>query len=158
MTDKSVWSSRSGSLMGWIQVPKNSLHITAGLMWSAVGLVLFSYIPEWLAPLPKGESLWYIAFGLVLAGLIAVFGFSRLAAKNIQRIHNLPGTKQSLLLFQKWTSYPLILVMISMGIYLRKYSPIPGSYLAVIYLGIGGGLFISSFQYYLVIWKERLNN
>ena len=50
--------------------------------------------------------------------------------------------------FQKWTSYPLVLVMIAMGIYLRHYSPIPKPYLAILYIGLGLSLFISSLLYY----------
>jgi hypothetical protein len=38
--------------------------------------------------------------------------------------------------------------MISLGIFLREYSPIPKPVLAILYLAIGGGLFLSSFLYY----------
>jgi hypothetical protein len=50
--------------------------------------------------------------------------------------------------FQKWSSYPLVLVMVAMGIYLRRYSPIPKPDLAILYLGLGASLFASSFKYY----------
>ena len=51
--------------------------------------------------------------------------------------------------FSEWKSYPLVLVMIALGIYLRAYSPIPKSLLAVLYLGIGGGLSSSSLRYFI---------
>jgi hypothetical protein len=48
--------------------------------------------------------------------------------------------------------------MISLGIFLRKYSPIPKPLLAILYIGIGGGLFFSSYWYFHTLydlWKDR---
>jgi hypothetical protein len=39
--------------------------------------------------------------------------------------------------------------MIALGLYLRVYSPIPKPLLAVLYLGIGGGLFFASLHYFV---------
>ena len=89
-----------------------------------------------------------ILAGLLLAAGIYFFGFSKLASRNVQRIINIPKERVCLFAFQKWTSYPLVLVMIAMGIYLRLYSPIPKPYLAILYLGLGASLFASSLQYY----------
>ena len=38
--------------------------------------------------------------------------------------------------------------MMTLGIYLRTYSPIPKPLLAILYLGIGGGLLTSSLHYF----------
>jgi hypothetical protein len=65
------------------------------------------------------------------------------------RIVNIPKERVCLFAFQKWTSYPLVVVMIALGIYLRLYSPIPKPYLAVLYIGLGLSLLVSSLQYYL---------
>lgn len=45
-----------------------------------------------------------------------------------------------------------MIVMISLGIFLRLYSPIPKPLLAVMYIGIGGSLFLASLHYYKHIW------
>ena len=86
--------------------------------------------------------------GLALAFTIYHFGFSNLADKNIRRIQNIQTHKVCFFSFQQWHSYPLVAFMISLGIFLRKYSPIPKPYLAVMYIGIGGSLFLASFHYF----------
>ena len=68
--------------------------------------------------------------------------------QNIIRINGLTGEKICIFAFQRWTSYPLVLLMISLGVILRLYSPIPKPYLAILYLGIGSGLFLASLRYY----------
>lgn len=50
--------------------------------------------------------------------------------------------------FQKWQSYILIAVMMSMGIFLRTTTFFPRLPLASVYIGIGTALFISSINYY----------
>jgi len=137
-----------------MKLKRKWLELTAGLMWTAVGIVLFSYAGAWLYGL-RPVRLWaHLIPGLILAGLIYQLGFSRLAEANIRRIRNLPGKKQLIFRFQTWSNYPLIAVMITLGYYLRKYSPIPKTVLAALYIGIGGGLFFSSFHYYLGLWRE----
>ncbi len=43
--------------------------------------------------------------------------------------------------------------MIAMGIYLRHSSPIPKPYLAILYIGLGASLFVSSLQYYHQVFR-----
>jgi hypothetical protein len=45
--------------------------------------------------------------------------------------------------------------MISLGIYLRVYSPIPKPALAIFYIGIGGSLFLSSLHYYARVLRMQ---
>ena len=129
-------------------VGKGWLFLTAGLMWTAVGLFLNSLAYGWLKPLDWRHVLPFALAGLALALTIYAFGFSRFANKNIRRIHNIPAQRVCLFAFQQWHSYPLVAFMISLGIFLRKYSPIPKPYLAILYVGIGGSLFLASFHYY----------
>ncbi len=86
--------------------------------------------------------------GVLLASAIYYFGFSKLAKKNIHRITGMAGDKICIFAFQEWTSYPLIVVMVGLGLSLRNLLPIPKPYLAILYIGIGGGLFLSSLYYY----------
>lgn len=135
-------------------VQKRWLHFTAGLMWTAVGFLLWSFAYRWVKPLPAASSFFLVSMGILLASLIYALGFSKLAENNINRIKNLSGKKHTLFHFQNWTSYPLILVMVSLGIHLRKYSPIPKPALGSLYIGIGGGLLFSSIHYYIHLWKK----
>ena len=145
--------------MDWIQklkpgLPKNWLLLTAGLMWTGVGFFLISLALDWILS-PQVSKAWaYLLPGIILVGLIFRFGFSRLSRKNSSRISELKAEKPCLFAFQEWHSYPLVLVMIGLGITLRKYTPIPKPLLGILYLGIGGGLGLSSIHYY----KKILHN
>jgi len=96
-------------------VRKVWLHISAGLGWLAVGLMPIGFASRWLKPVDFSTVLSLVAIGLLLA--IGIYFFA----------------------IQGWTSYPLVLFMIFLGIYLRTYSPFPKPLLAILYLGIGGG-------------------
>lgn len=124
------------------------LHLTAGIIWSGVGIMLTAFAAGWLGTVHSWIVVLLILAGSLLATGIYFFGFSKLAFSNILRINNIPRERVCIFAFQKWTSYPLVLVMIAMGIYLRRFSPIPKPYLAILYLGLGASLFVSSLQYY----------
>ena len=144
MASKSNFLSRYNPAVG-----KVWLHLSAGLMWLGVGGMLISFASRWLRLVPAPTVILYITAGIVLAAGIYFLGFSRLAKKNICRICSIAGERICLFAFQEWKSYPLVLIMIAAGIYLRIYSPIPKPMLAVLYLGIGGGLSSSSLHYFM---------
>ncbi len=135
-------------------VSKIWLHLLAGVMWSGVGAMLNGLASRWLKLVHLSQLLVLCVAGAILAGAIYAFGFSKLALKNILRIEAYPRDRVCLFAFQKWSSYPLVLFMISLGIYLRVYSPIPKPLLAVLYIGIGGGLFLSSLHYYSKVFHR----
>ncbi len=120
-------------------------------MWSGVGIFLNDLAYGWLKPLKWPRALPLTLLGVALAITICFFGFSNLADKNIQRIQKINSDKVCFFAFQKWHSYPLVAFMISLGIFLRVYSPLPKPYLAVLYIGMGGSLFLASFYYYKAI-------
>jgi uncharacterized membrane protein len=129
-------------------VNKIWLHLLAGVMWSGVGIMLVGFASRWFTKVPAFQEIQIILAGMALAAAIYFFGFSKMAVKNINRISDYRQEHVCLFAFQRWTSYPLVLFMVSLGIYLRRYSPVPKPYLAVIYIGIGGGLFLSSLHYF----------
>lgn len=127
-------------------VPIQWLLALAGVMWTGVGILLCSYAHTWLKVLPWRRLLLPYVLGSIFAGIVYRFGFSKIALKNIRRILEYKE-KACFFSFQEWKGYLIIAVMMTMGILLRK-SPLPKSYLAVLYLTIGGGLFLSSFHYF----------
>ncbi|MCX6055085.1 MAG: hypothetical protein NTZ74_09270 [Chloroflexi bacterium] len=132
-------------------VRKIWLQLSAGLVWFGVGVMLIGFASRWLKPVVFLTMLLLVITGLLLATGIYFFGFSKLAMKNIKRISALEGEKVCLFAFQGWTSYPLVLFMIFLGIYLRTFSPFPKPLLAILYLGIGGGLLAASLHYFASI-------
>ena len=124
-------------------------------MWSGVGLMLGNLAYGWLLAVAWPQVFWMTLAGLMLALAIHYLGFSKLAKKNIRRITAMPGEKVCIFAFQEWTSYPLVVVMIGLGLTLRNYLPIPKPYLAILYIGIGGGLFLSSLLYYQHLLRSQ---
>jgi hypothetical protein len=132
-------------------VPRHWLLAIAGLLWTAVGVMLCTLAVHWLLHI-GGQS----AAGLgALGGVIAVaawrFMFIKIAHRNIARIEQRPATT-CFFAFQAWRSYGMMLFMIALGITLR-HSHVSRHYLAVIYATIGLALFLASFSYHVRFWK-----
>jgi len=132
--------------------PKFMLLLISGTMWLAVGIFLNTYAYSWLFSEFQILHLFFIGAGIILAITIHRFGFSKVAQKNISRISLLPD-KPCIFSFMAWKSYFLVLLMIGFGITLRL-SPIPKNYLAIVYIGIGLALILSSLKYFQSVLKE----
>ena len=138
--------------MSYLQKPAVSrrvLLILSGLMWSGVGILLNSFAFRWLKMYEGWPLAASILAGLLLGSIIAWFGFSKVAATNIRRIQGMPA-RCCVFAFQRWQSYILIAVMMSMGIFLRHTTLVPRLYLASLYIGIGSALFMAGLGYYRV--------
>jgi hypothetical protein len=132
-------------------VPRNWLLATAGVTWTAVGLILCLMAFHWLTAVVMRSPVLFGLAGFLLALVVYYFGFSRIARKNIDRLFQYPE-KVCFFAFQAWKSYLIIAIMASLGAFLRHTS-LPKQYLAVIYLTIGGALVFSSLHYYARLFK-----
>jgi len=121
----------------------------AGVLWSIVGIALCRFAYEWLVG--WNGAIVGVALGAVLATVAYRLSFLRIARRNIRRLFAFQD-KVCLFAFQAWRSYIIIAVMITLGILLRR-SRIPHSYLAVLYIAIGGALLLSSLSYYSCLWR-----
>lgn len=139
------------------KVHKHILVLIAGFLWTGVGLLLIRLSFRWYSELSTSMLVFAISIGLIMGGIIAYFGFSGLANKNIDRINNYKN-KVCIWAFQKWTSYILIAFMMSLGIFMRNSPYVPKYILIPIYTGIGLALFLSSFRYYIFLVNSRKNN
>ena len=138
-----------------LAVLKQWLFLLAGLMWSAVGVMLCWLACGWLQATNRNTMLAMGSIGLILATMIYPFGFSALAKRNIRRINRFPKKRVCIFAFQSWTSYPLVGFMISLGVFLRTSQWIPKPYLAAMYIGIGSSLFLASLHYYGTLLTQR---
>jgi hypothetical protein len=124
------------------------LFLAAGL-WIGVGLLLLAWAWLWLRAYPAHGTVALSALGVAAALVIHHFGFLKIVDKNLDRI--LPmRDKRCLFGFMGWKSYLNVAVMILLGNLLRR-SPIPKPYLAVLYIGIGLALLLSSVRYVRVL-------
>lgn len=135
-------------------VSKYWLIALAGVIWSGVGIMLCRLACKWLAVTPWQRSLPLGFLGLILAWTAHRWGFSSIAKKNIDRLCLL-SDKACVFAFQAWRSYLIIVIMIIMGVTIRR-SALPKQFLAVVYLAMGGALFLSSFQYFRRIWSVKI--
>ena len=113
-------------------------------------LLTFAY--SWLELESRTKIIFISEIGIVLALLIHHFGFLRIVNKNLKRLLPIEG-KRSVFTFITWKSYLIIVVMVTMGATLRR-SAIPKQYLAVLYIGIGLALILSSVRYIRFFIKE----
>lgn len=127
------------------RVNKKVLISLAGIMWMLVGIYLQTLAFGWLS-LSEDNPYGSLIIGIVAALIIHHFGFLNLATKNLKRIDNL-SENPYVLSFISWKSYLIIVIMMSLGSLLRN-SPLPKQYLAVLYIGIGLALFLSSIRYF----------
>ncbi len=137
-------------------VTKKVLMFIAGLMWLLVGIMLMNYARIWLSPESEKIVFIFAGAGVLSALIIHHFGFLRVADKNLKRILSMEE-KVSVFSFISWKSYVLIAGMITLGITLR-HSAVPKNYLAVLYIGIGMALFLSSIRYMRFFIKELVIN
>lgn len=129
------------------QVNRRWLIMVSGTMWSGVGVLLIWIASKWFVTFDSWQITLALIVGPLLGLAIAYFGFRNLAKKNADRILAYPE-RVCIFAFQRWQMYILIVVMMSMGIFMRTTSFIPRFLLAPMYIGIGSALFLSSFVYY----------
>jgi predicted histidine transporter YuiF (NhaC family) len=130
-------------------VSGRTLLTLAGLLWIVVGAMLLSFAVRWLRAGQSAHPYLLVAAGVIAALVIHHFGFLKVVDKNLGRILPMEG-KRCVFSFMSWKSYLLVGLMMAMGIGLR-HSPIPKPYLAVLYVGIGLALILSSIRYLRVV-------
>jgi hypothetical protein len=120
-------------------------------MWTGVGVMLCGLAYHWFIAINTGVAVILGALGAVMALAAYHFGFSKIAQRNIKRLCLLTE-RTCVFAFQTWKGYLIIGFMIILGAILRS-SPIPKSYLAIVYTTIGGAIFLSSLHYYGLLWR-----
>lgn len=133
-------------------VDKRILIFLAGIVWSIVGIMLCRLALIWLAQIDEQQAFQLGLAGFFLALIVHHFMFLKLLYKNLARILSIEG-KACVFAFQPLKSYLIVAVMIGMGITLR-HSSMPKPDLAVIYIGFGGAMLLSSLVYYWHFFKQ----
>lgn len=133
-------------------VDKRLLIALSGIMWAVVGIILCKTAVGWFLQI-RYAFLFGIS-GVILSLLIHYLGFSSLVKQNIERILS-KKEKTCIFGFQAWKSYLIIILMVSIGMVMRN-SPLPKSYLAIIYAGFGGAMCLSSLRYLRAFLKTIL--
>jgi hypothetical protein len=130
-------------------VGKPALLFLAAGMWIGVGIMLLTWAYLWLHPAEVHGTVARVAVGVAAALVIHHFGFLKIVDRNLARILPMKD-KRCLFAFMGWKSYLNVAVMIIVGNLLR-HSPVPKPYLAVVYIGIGLALLLSSVRYLRIL-------
>ncbi len=117
--------------------------------------MLISLAIKWLGDLQTQYSVLIILAGVASGLLVSVYGFTRIVRKNIQRINDM-DVRASVFAFQVWHSYVLILIMMSMGAFVRHSGLIPMILKTPGYFTIGTALSFSSLKYYTAFFRSIL--
>ena len=137
-------------------VSRKILMLISGIMWLCVGLMLLNYAYTWLVVEQRSTVITFAGAGIVLTMLTHHFGFLKVVDKNLKRILSMDD-KVSVFSFITWKSYILVIFMITLGITLRT-SAIPKPWLAILYIGIGLGLLLSSIRYIRFFIQELIKS
>jgi hypothetical protein len=135
-------------------VDRSILILIAGLVWIFVGLMLSRFAILWWERYTGSFLVLFVVLGLILGIVKAYYVFSRIVRKNIDRITRMEDTG-FVLAFIPWKTYLLIAVMMFVGIALR-HSMVPKQYLAILYLGVGLAMVLSSLQYFRNLVRGEL--
>jgi hypothetical protein len=129
-------------------VKRCTLILSAATVWGLVGAFLSFRAFLWFRASDRRVS-WMVAMALAVGFLKGHFLLTRMARRNIRRIHELSPHKAKICIFafQAIQAYLIIFGMIMLGILLRR-SSIVREVLAVIYLAIGTALLYASLEYW----------
>ncbi len=133
-------------------VDKKLLLILAGVVWLIVGILLCNLATDWLTQTSASNAFWFGLSGLTLALFIYHFGFLKLVKQNSERILT-QKNRLCIFSFQPWKSYITVVIMIVMGMTLR-HSSLPKQYLAIIYIGFGLAMLLSSLKYFWIFLRK----
>ena len=129
--------------------------LVAALVWTFAGGMLLYRGYTLSNPLP---AYWEVKlFMCLIAGLIFfLLLFNRISAKHVRRIRNLPQEQPGVFSFFNLKSYVMMLLMLTLGVSLRKSGAIAPEYLSLLYVTMGIPLLMSSFRFYHSFFTFRI--
>lgn len=135
-------------------VPKRVLLFVAAILWTVAGSMLLFRGFRMLDP--EVSLLWVKLSVTLLAGLVFYWKvFAGLSLKHTLRILNMKVENPCLFAFFNVRSYLMMVLMISMGVTLRKTGWVSASYLAYLYLTMSVPLMLSSVRFYYTGWYYK---
>ena len=138
----------------WLKVRKEHLLAINGLLWTAIGTTIsITGLSQYLTT-PAERLWWMIPLSvLVFAGFYRMF--TGIVRKYSERIHALPGEKESVFKTFGLKGYLIIAFLISLGIALKHIPGIPEPFFAWFYLGLGPGLLSAGIRF-LIRWRKAI--
>jgi len=128
-------------------VSKRMLLFEAALVWTIAGGILLTRGSLMLET--SSSFSWFKVIACFCCGLVFFkLVFSNISRKHVNRIKNLQGVRHLFYEFFNSRSYFMMIVMISLGIFLRKTSIVSLAFLSLAYITMGIPLLLSSIRFY----------
>lgn len=141
-----------------LKVKPKTLLLLTGFIWLVASCILISRVFIWSIEMTSTQIYIGLLSGLVLAFIKTYLIFRKLTIRNIQRIQSFSESNVSILKFHLMRDKVIILLMILIGIVLRKSSILPTYVLFPIYLGIGVAMFYVFILYIKAYFENRNSN
>ena len=139
--------------MNLVAIPKNRLMLIAGVVWclagamvSGIGIPLlweFGFTQEMLYPL---AGVVFLVFYFLI--------FSRLVIKHTERIRARPEQRLPVWNFFDTSSYIVMAIMMTGGMWLRLSRVVPNWMIAFFYSGLGVALFFCGVRFLGVFYRK----
>jgi hypothetical protein len=127
-------------------VPKRYLLLVASFVWLCAGGML---LWRGITGVPHGGwQLWEIAVSLAGALIFFRVLFFRISSKHILRISSLEILRPCVFSFFNLRSYLLMVLMIAIGISVRKFHLISAEFLSYFYITMAIPLLLSAVRFY----------
>lgn len=128
-------------------VPKRYLSLIAAFAWTLAAGILLSKAITFLN-YEEEYLVIYLFLSLIGGLLFYYFLFSKIATRHLKRLTSFRKERYCVFSFFSVRSYLLMILMISLGIVLRKSALIEVGHLAFLYLMMGVPLLLSAFRFY----------
>ncbi|MEB3429341.1 hypothetical protein VLK81_04810 [Citroniella saccharovorans] len=134
---------------------RKNLVILAGIIWIFAGLKVSAIGIDDFFNL-ENKVLLFIPISAIIYFLFFLKIFSPMVDKNIQRIESLSKDNIKLWKFLDKKSYIIMILMMSFGIILRKFTHLPLTFFFVFYSGLGLALFSAGIKYFFKLIRGEL--
>lgn len=135
-------------------VSKQALLVTAGIIWIIAGAnILRIGIATWRQS--SGEELFKVAEATVVFLLFFIFVFRRLYYRHTERIERKQSDKNCPFGFFDARGWIVMMLMISLGIVMRKFDLLPDRFISVFYTGLSLALIFTGVLFMRYWFKRR---
>jgi len=124
-----------------IKTSKKGLLLFTTFIWSIATYMLLYRAYTWSNLFTLHQLIFLLSIGVAIALFKIRFIFHKVAVQNYNRILKLNNSQLTLWQFQNTRSKIMIVFMMSLGIFLRRFSFISIKVLMPLYLGIGLAMF-----------------
>ena len=135
-----------------MKLKKKFLFIIAGILWTFAGSMIISTgLKAWI----KVHNWWVNLIALAVYLLFYLFVFSKLVKKHEKRIVDEGVEKMPWWQFFDRKSYIVMIVMMTVGVIIRKSGLLPIEFFGSFYMGLGFALFSCGLRFIYLLIKHK---